>query len=106
MQSRWVTTATADFAAVQWWASLGGLHGLAPKPAGRLLGKQIQGQYSEGWLNHAAELSRPLDAALASRGLALAKDSGLSSKDLPAADGRTSRGDWIRAAFKAESSGN
>jgi len=96
----------ADFAAVQWWASLGGLHGLAPRPAGRLLGQQIQGQHSEGWLNHSAELSRPLEPALAARWLALAKENRLSAKELPAVDGRASRGDWIRAAFKAESSGN
>jgi len=91
---------------VQWWASLGGLHGLAPRPAGRLLGQQIQGQHSEGWLNHSAELSRPLEPALAARWLALAKENRLSAKELPAVDGRASRGDWIRAAFKAESSGN
>ncbi len=96
----------ADFAAVQWWASFGGLHGLALKPEGRLLGKSIQGQHSEGWLNHSAELSRPLDVALAARWVDLAKENRLTTKDLPVADGRASRGDWIRAAFQATSSSN
>ena len=40
-----VGPAHPDFTAVQWWGSLGGLHGLAPRPAGRLLGEQIEGQY-------------------------------------------------------------
>ena len=95
----------ADFAAVQWWGSLGGLHGLAPKPSGRLLGKQIEGQHSEGWLNHTVELSRPLDPALAHRWRALGKEAGIAEGNLPAADGRTTRGEWIRSAFKASSAG-
>ena len=89
----------ADFAAVQRWASLGGLHGLAPKPAGRLLGKSIEGQHSEGWLNHNADLAKVLDAPLAARWEKLARDSGLRTGHLPKADGRATRGDWIRAAF-------
>jgi len=52
----------ADFPAVQWWGSLGGFHGLAPKPAGGLLGPTIEGQHSEGWLNHAADLDTVLDS--------------------------------------------
>ena len=89
----------ADFVAVQWWASLGGLHGLAPKPTGRLLGKQIEGQHSEGWLNHAADLTKVLDASLAARWEKLAREAGLAVERLPKADGRTTRGDFIRAAF-------
>jgi hypothetical protein len=90
-----------DFAAVQWWGSLGGLHGLAPKPTGRLLGPAIEGQHSEGWLNHGAELDRVLDSALAERWGKLARDAGLSVDRAPKADGRVTRGDWIRAAFAA-----
>ena len=93
----------ANFAAVQWWASLGGLHGLAPKPAGRLLGKQIEGQHSEGWLNHNAELARVLDAELAVRWLKIVRDAGVGNENLPKADGRTTRGAWIVGAFKASS---
>jgi len=91
----------ADFAAVQWWASLGGLHGLAPKPTGRLLGQQIEGQHNEGWLNHAADLAKVLDAPLATRWEKLARDSGLPADRLPLLDARTTRGGWIRAAFGA-----
>ena len=90
-----------DFEAVQWWGSLGGLHGLAPRPAGRLLGKSIQGQYSESWLNHTADLSRVLDPALSDRWTSLAREHQLNASTLPTADGRTTRGDWIRAAFRA-----
>lgn len=89
----------ADFAAVQWWGSLGGLHGLAPKPTGRLLGKQIEGQHSAGWLNHAADLAQALDAPLVARWEKLARSHALPTERLPRADGRTTRGDWIRAAF-------
>lgn len=88
-----------DFAAVQWWGSLGGLHGLAPKPSGRLLGKAIQGQHSEGWLNHAADLEKIFDAPLAARWEKLARDSGVATAGLPRVDGRVTRGEWIRAAF-------
>jgi len=91
----------ADFAAVQWWASLGGLHGLAPKPTGRLLGQQIEGQHNESWLNHAADLAKVLDAPLATRWEKLARDSGLPADRLPLLDARTTRGGWIRAAFAA-----
>lgn len=91
----------ADFAAVQWWGSFGGLHGLAPKPAERLLGKTIEGQHSEGWLNHDAGLDQVLDEVLARRWSALAGELKLRTDRLPKADGRTTRGDWIRAAFAA-----
>jgi hypothetical protein len=90
----------ANFAAVQWWASLGGLHGLAPKPAGRLLGKQIEGQHSDGWLNHNADLTRVLDGELAARWLKIAREAGVGIENLPRADRRTTRGAWIMAAFK------
>lgn len=90
-----------DFAAVQWWGTLGGLHGLAARPKDRLLGPPIEGQHNEGWLNHAVELPRVLDAALAARWTALARGQGIDMARLPAADGTTTRGDWIRAAFSA-----
>ena len=91
----------ADFAAVQWWGSVGGLHGLASRPAGARLGKQIQGQHSEGWLNHTADLDRALDAGLARRWQEIAAGVGLKPGRLPQVDGRITRGDWLRAAFKA-----
>ncbi len=90
----------ADFAAVQWWGTLGGLHGLAPRPA-VLLGQRIQGQHSESWQNHTADLPRVLDPALARRWLSLAREAGVPEDSLPKADGRATRGDWIRAAHRA-----
>jgi hypothetical protein len=91
----------ADFAAVQWWGTLGGLHGLAPRPTGSRLGKQIEGQHSEGWLNHTAELDRVLDPELGRRWLDLAGEFRVPTDALPAVDGQTTRGAWIRAAFSA-----
>lgn len=90
----------ADFAAVQWWGTAGGLHGLAPRPVGARLGKPIQGQHAEGWLHHTADLSRVLDADLAQRWTALARELGLPPERLPPADGRVTRGGWIRAAWR------
>jgi hypothetical protein len=80
---------------------VGGLPGLAPKPGGRLLGKAIEGQHSEGWLNHSTDLGRVLDAELATRWLKIARDSGVAVDALPKADGKLTRGAWIAAAFKA-----
>jgi hypothetical protein len=90
-----------DFAAVQWWGTAGGLHGLAPRPEGSRLGRQIEGQHSEGWLGHTADLSRVLDPALAARWVALARNANVQTDGLPKADGGTTRGQWVRAAFKA-----
>lgn len=88
-----------DFAAVQWWGMAGGLHGLAGPPAGSLIGRVIQGQHAEAWLNHAVELNRPLDAALAARWDKLAVEAGIDASALPPSSDRATRGGWIRAAF-------
>ena len=88
-----------DFAVVQWWATAGGLHGLAPvpsKPGQR--GKNLHGQYFEAFPNHAAELDRVLDDALTARWIALATKLGLAADTLPKADGKLTRGEWLRAA--------
>jgi hypothetical protein len=94
-----------DFAAAQWWGALGGFHDLAPRPPGKdfrdLFGPQIRGQYYQACRNHEAALERVLDAELARKWKALARENGLATVDLPAADGRTTRGDWLRAAFPA-----
>lgn len=91
-----------DFASVQWWATAGGLHGLASTPDLKSLrGKQIIGQYFEAFPNHAAELDRRLDESLAARWNALAMKQGVNVADLPRADGSTTRGDWIRAAYRS-----
>jgi hypothetical protein len=46
-------------------------------------------------------LSRVLDPALAARWVALARNANVQTDGLPKADGRTTRGQWVRAAFKA-----
>ncbi len=97
-----VPPAHPDFPAVQWWASAGGLHGLAPmpkKPGQR--GENLVGQYYHTFPNHAAELDRPLDAALSERWRMLAGTLGIDSSKLPAPDGKLSRGAWLRAAWMA-----
>ncbi|MDG1897523.1 MAG: FAD-dependent oxidoreductase [Fuerstiella sp.] len=86
-----------DFAAVQWWAGLGGLHGVEPAPAKPgTRGKQIVSQYFEAFPGHAAKLDQPLDDALRNRWAALAKQHHLI---VPAES--TTRGDWIREVFAA-----
>jgi len=89
-----------DFAAVQWWGTAGGLHGLAPtpEPPGRR-GKSIFSQYYEAFPGHAAELDKPLDAGLAERWQKLAAGLGVDATHLPTADGKTTRGAWLRVAW-------
>ena len=91
----------ADFAAVQWWGTLGGLHGLAPRPQGRRTGKTIEGQHNEAWLNHEAKLGQVFDVPLAERWTNLARENDVAMDALPKPDGKATRGDWIRAAFRA-----
>ena len=88
-----------DFAAVQWWGTAGGLHGLLPAPPGGPRGQLIVGQYHESYPHHAAELGKVLDAALAERWRQLARELKLPAEKLPVADGTLTRGDWVRAAF-------
>lgn len=86
-----------DFVAVQWWGSLGGLHGIEPapeKPGAR--GKHIVSQYYEAFPGHAVRLDQPLDDELMARWKQLARQHGLPE---PAVS--TTRGDWIRAVFAA-----
>ncbi|MDH3441567.1 MAG: FAD-dependent oxidoreductase, partial [Gammaproteobacteria bacterium] len=84
-----------DFTAVQWWAGLGGLHGLEPAPAKPgTRGKHIVSQYFEAFPGHAARLNLRLDDALRKRWSALAK-----KLDLPVPIESTTRGDWIREVY-------
>jgi hypothetical protein len=87
-----------DFGVAQWWGTLGGFHGLHPRPSGSLLGPTIEGQHSEAWLNHRADLDVPLDPALARRWIALARDAGIDASP-PAVDERLTRGEWLRRVF-------
>jgi hypothetical protein len=92
----------ADFVAVQWWATLGGLHGLAVAPAepGQR-GANISGQYFEAFPNHEAGLGQPLEEAVRAQWMILAKKLELAEGKLPLADGKVTRGEWIRAAWAA-----
>jgi hypothetical protein len=94
-----------DFAAVQWWGTAGGLHGLASAPttAGER-GKNLFSQYYEAFPGHAAELDKPLDAPLAERWEKLASSLNIDVSGLPKANGKTTRGAWLRAAWAARSS--
>ncbi len=86
-----------DFTAVQWWAGLGGLHGLEPAPAKPgTRGKQIVSQYFEAFPGHAVRLNRMLDDELRTRWTAVANEHHLR---VPAE--ATTRGDWIRKVFTA-----
>ncbi len=87
-----------DFALVQWWATAGGLHGLAPTPPpDAIRGAPIEGQYYAAFPSHAAELDKALDAALADRWKKLAASLGIANEQIPAADGQITRGAWLRA---------
>jgi FAD dependent oxidoreductase len=92
----------ADFRIVQWWGTAGGSHGLAPSPGdANPHGKNIHGQYYEAFPNHAAQLDLALDAKTAGRWMKVAGDLHLPIDRLPKPDGKLTRGDWLRAAWKA-----
>lgn len=85
-----------DFIAVQWWARVGGLHGLEPAPEKPgMRGKHIVSQYFEAFPGHAAQLDKSLDPELRQRWTALAK-----KHSLPVPVTQSTRGDWIREAFR------
>jgi hypothetical protein len=93
-----------DFAMVQWWGTAGGLHGLAPmpdKPGAR--GKKIASQYHENYPGHEVELNKALDVELAARWTKLATGLGLKTDTLLKADGKVTRGLWLRAVYKKSS---
>ena len=91
-----------DFAAVQWWGSAGGLHGLAaPQPERR--GKNILGQYFEAFPGHAVELDRQVSPELYERWRELAVELGTPAEALPAPGGGLTRGDWIRKLWSERS---
>lgn len=90
-----------DFAAVQWWGTAGGWHGLAPapeKPGQR--GKNIIGQYYEAYPFHAAGLDEKLDGETAARWRKLAIELGIAAEALPP-DGAITRGEWLRKVWAA-----
>ena len=92
----------ADFEAVQWWGTLGGLHGLQPMPAkpGQR-GRNLHGQYYEATPDHAVELNNILDPKTATRWRALAQLAGLPGPSIPSPTAEMTRGEFIRATFSA-----
>jgi hypothetical protein len=92
----------ADFTAVQWWGTQGGLHGLAPMPTDPgERGKNITGQYYEAFPSHKAGLGRPLEEPVRAEWATLAKELRLKEELLPSAHEKVTRGEWIRAAWAA-----
>ncbi len=93
-----VLPGSKDFQAVQWWGSLGGLHGLSPRvgKAGQR-GKHIEGQYFEAFPGHAAELKRALDAKLRNRWLRLLP---ANAGKIQALQQAKTRGEFIRLAYR------
>ncbi len=87
------------FAAVQWWGTAGGLHGLEPMPAkpGQR-GRNLHGQYFEANPGHEVGLDKSLEPALRSRWLELARALGISGDRLA---GAATRGEFIAAAYAA-----
>ncbi len=98
-----VSTGHPDFAAVQWWANAGGLHGVYPAfatPGQR--GAQIAGQYYQAFPGHTAGLEVAMEPGLTERWIKIAENMGISAAQLPAPEARATRGAWIRAAWDAQ----
>lgn len=89
----------ADFAAAQWLGTAGGFHGILGKPA-KVRGKGIVGQYSESYPSHTADLDQPLDEKLAAKWNAIAAAAKIDVAKLPPADGKSTRREWLQAAWQ------
>ena len=89
----------ALFAAVQWWGTAGGLHGLEPMPAkpGQR-GRNLHGQYFEANPGHEVGLDKALNSTLRARWLELARELGVSADALASV---ATRGEFIAAAHAA-----
>jgi hypothetical protein len=90
-----------DFVPVQWWGLQGGWHGLASGPdTPDRRGRLIHGQYYEAFPDHAAELGRLLDAAIAERWSAIAVRLGLDVEDDLSKVVQMTRGDYLRRLWR------
>lgn len=82
-----------DFAAVQWWGTRGGLHGLAPAKQPRP--KSLGSQYNEAFPGHAAALETAISDEVQQRWNSLLPE-GMAAP--PAAKMRR---DWLRSVYPA-----
>lgn len=99
-----VLPGSPDFAAVQWWGTQGGLHGIEPRqPKNKLRGAKIFSQYSQAAPGHAVQLDAVLSPEMARSWRDLAHRLGIPAEKLPDADGKSTRGEFIRAAALASS---
>jgi FAD dependent oxidoreductase len=90
----------ADFEAVQWWGSHGGLHGISPtpeKPGQR--GRDIHGQYFEANPGHTADLDSSIDLKLMQRWQAIAILAGIDARQFDRLEKSSTRGEFIRSAY-------
>lgn len=85
-----------DFAAVQWWGTHGGFHGLHSKIGNGQRGKMIFGQFSQAAVGHAVELEATLSEPVKQQWLTLAQSLNLDIASLQQA---STRGAFIRAAY-------
>jgi hypothetical protein len=99
-----VPPAHPDFIAVQWWGTLGGMQGLEPRAAGEKTKRprNLIGQYNESYPFHDFALERALDAMTAERWTRLAAKAGVPAA---AVAGSATRGEFIRRAFAAVTTG-
>lgn len=80
------------FAAVQWWGTMGGLHGLEPQKQPRP--EHIVGQYNQAFPGHSAKLDQALDETTFKRWQLLAAEQGIWIENVE------TRGEFIRAAYE------
>jgi hypothetical protein len=96
-----------DFAAVQWWGSLGGFVALDKPQEGETFkygqrGERVIGQYYAAFPNHAVELAAPLDENTREAWMELAGERGLSVETIGEAN---TRGEFIRRLWRFEHQG-
>lgn len=92
-----VPPTSPDFAAVQWFGTRGGLHGLAPSEQPKP--KSLGGQYNAAFPGHSVELDKKLEASLVLRWLEQ-----FPMTETSVASPTPTRRDFIQAAIKYHAS--
>ncbi len=89
---------SADFAAVQWWGTAGGFHGIEQPPGAQTeLSAEPPAGREAAYPSHAAQLEKPLEEPIAGKWRRLSADLGLAAP--PATPGLT-RGAFLRAVWE------